>query len=134
MANPFPPDFWGYVHRFGHQTKGLIAPLAYYTLHMPMGTILDLLKVWQISLRQTLLGWVHSLEATLPAIIFIRGVYVLLPEQNTTRKGRVYENAATLPCTRCTRCMRCTKCMRYTRYTRCTRYTDVRDVQNIRKV
>ena len=24
MANPFPPDFLGYVHGFGHQPKGLI--------------------------------------------------------------------------------------------------------------
>ena len=84
MANPFPPDLWGYVHGFGHQTKGLIVPLAYYTLHMPMGTILDLLKLTMKA---------QSLEATLPAIIFIRGVYVSLPEQSTTRKGRVYENA-----------------------------------------
>ena len=43
MANPFPPDLWGYMHEFGHQLKGLIAPLAYY----------DRLKVWQVSLCQT---------------------------------------------------------------------------------
>ena len=35
----------------------------------------------------------QSLEPTLPAIIFIHDVYVSLPEQDTTRKGRVYENA-----------------------------------------
>ena len=34
----------------------------------------------------------HSLEVTLPAIILIRDVFrVSLPEQNTTKKGRVYE-------------------------------------------
>ena len=27
MANPFPPDLWGYVHGFGHQPKGSIVPL-----------------------------------------------------------------------------------------------------------
>ena len=27
IANPFPPDLWGYMHRFGHQPKGLIVPL-----------------------------------------------------------------------------------------------------------
>ena len=43
IANPFPPDLQGYVHGFGHQPEGLIAPLAHY----------DLLKVWQISLRRT---------------------------------------------------------------------------------
>ena len=30
IANPFPPDLWGYVHGFGHQPEGLIAPLAHY--------------------------------------------------------------------------------------------------------
>ena len=36
----------------------------------------------------------QNLEATLPAIILIRDVfYVSLTEQDTTRKGRVYENA-----------------------------------------
>ena len=36
----------------------------------------------------------QNLEATLPAIIFIRDVFHLsLQEQNTTRKGRVYKNA-----------------------------------------
>ena len=43
MANPFPPDLWGYVHGFGHQPEGSVAPLAHYN---PM-------KVWQISLRRT---------------------------------------------------------------------------------
>ena len=34
----------------------------------------------------------RSLEVTLPAIILIRDVFrVSLPEQDTTRKGRVYE-------------------------------------------
>ena len=33
----------------------------------------------------------RSLEAMLPAIIFIHDVYVSLLEQDTTRKGRVYE-------------------------------------------
>ena len=111
IANLFPPDLWGYVHEFGYQTKGLIAPLAYYALHMPMEIILDLVKVWQISFHQTLLGCVHrfgyklgitlksqltmkaqSLEATLPAIIFICGVYMSLLKQNITRKERVYKN------------------------------------------
>ena len=36
MANPFPPDLWGYVHGLCYQpaqclVKGLIVPLAYYT-------------------------------------------------------------------------------------------------------
>ena len=30
IAKPFPPDLWGYVHRFDHQLEGLIIPLAYY--------------------------------------------------------------------------------------------------------
>ena len=33
----------------------------------------------------------RSLEAMLPAIIFICDVYVSMPEQNTTRKGRAYK-------------------------------------------
>ena len=36
----------------------------------------------------------QNLEATLPAIILIRDVfYVSLTKQDTTKKGRVYENA-----------------------------------------
>ena len=27
IANPFPPDLWGYVHGFGYQTEGSIVPL-----------------------------------------------------------------------------------------------------------
>ena len=42
-ANPFPPDLWGYVHGFGYQTEGSIAPLAHY----------NPLKIWQISFRRT---------------------------------------------------------------------------------
>ena len=42
-TNPFPPDFWDYVHGYGHQPEGLIVSLTYY----------DLLKIWQISLRRT---------------------------------------------------------------------------------
>ena len=42
----------------------------------------------------------QNLEATLLAIILIYDVYVSLPEQNTTRKGRGYENAFTLLRTR----------------------------------
>ena len=41
------------MNKFDNGMSWLL-PLAYYTLHMPMGTILDLLKVWQISLRRTL--------------------------------------------------------------------------------
>ena len=72
IANPFPPDLWGYVHRFGHQPEGLIAPFAHYD-----------------PLKHTIKA--QSLEAILPAIIFIHDVYVSLLEQDTIRKGRVYE-------------------------------------------
>ena len=65
MANLFPPDLWGYVHGFSHQLE----PFAYY----------DPLKT-------------QNLEAILPTIILFV-MSLSLPEQNTTRKGRVYENA-----------------------------------------
>ena len=75
------------------------------TLHKPMGTILDPLKVRQISLRRTLWGFEHrfghklgikstrSLEATLPAIIFIRDVFhVSLLEQEGAGVRERYKN------------------------------------------
>ena len=49
IANPFPPDLWGYVHGFGHKL-GIISK--------PQHTIKA-----------------RSLEATLPAIILIRDVF-----------------------------------------------------------
>ena len=84
------------MNKFDNGMSWLL-PLAYYTLHMPMGTILDLLKVWQISLRRTLWGFEHrfgykletksksqhiiktrSLEAMLPTIIlFVMSVSLL---------------------------------------------------------
>ena len=65
MANLFPPDLWGYVHRYSHQPE----PFAHY----------DPLKA-------------QNLEAMLPTIVlFVTSMS--LPEQDTTRKGRVYENA-----------------------------------------
>ena len=58
----------------------------------------------------------QSLEATLPVIIFLGDVFrASLPEHDTPRKGRVYENA--------------------TRYTRSLRdVRDVRDIQDVRDV
>ena len=74
MANLFPPDLWGYVHRFSHQPEGSITPFAHY----------DLLKA-------------QNLEAMLPTIIlFVTSMS--LPEQDTTKKGRVYENAMQIQC------------------------------------
>ena len=70
-----------------------------------------------------------------------------LPEQDTTRKGRVFENTTNAMCkntatytnaiqleyeivyenltryTRCTKGTRCTRCTKYTKCTRCTRCT-----------
>ena len=72
MANPFPPDLWGYVHGFGHQPKGSIVPLV-----------------------QTIE------EATLPAIIFIRDVFHLSLQEQDHQEGagvreryETYKNAA----------------------------------------
>ena len=114
MANPFLPDFWGYVYGFGHQPEGSIVPLAYYTLHIPIRTILDLLKIWQISLRRTLWRFVHrfghklgiksksQLTATHSAIISICDVfYVLLLKQDQQEEAviqkryEIYKNTAT---------------------------------------
>ena len=100
LANPFSPDLWGYVHGFSYWSNLWVD------------------YIWQISLRRTLWGFEHrfghklginlksqhtikvrSLEATLSATILICNVFcVRLPEQDITRKGRVYENP-----TRCTK-------------------------------
>ena len=71
------------------------------TLHEPRGTILDSLKLGlKLKCQHTIK--VQSINATLPAIIFIRDVFnVSLLEQDITRKGRVYKNV-----TRCTRMLR----------------------------
>ena len=66
--NPFPLDLWGYVHGFGYQTEGSIAPLAHYN---PLKSI-----------------------SYAPDDNIIRYVFCMsLPEQDTTRKGRGYKNA-----------------------------------------
>ena len=70
IANPFPPDLWGYAHGFGYHDVQW--SLRGYRLH-----IIE----------------VRNLEARLLAIILIHDVYVSLVEQNTTRKGREYKNA-----------------------------------------
>ena len=71
------------------------------TLHKPRGTILDPLKLGIKSKCQHTIK-ARSLEATLPAIIFVCDVFhVSLLEQDTTRKGRVFKNAM-----RCTRMLR----------------------------
>ena len=66
MANLSPPDLWGFEHRFGY-------------------------KLGIKSKSQNIIK-ARSLKATLLAIILIRDVFcVSLPEQDITRKGRVYE-------------------------------------------
>ena len=66
MANLSPPDLWGFVHRFGY-------------------------KLGIKSKSQHIIK-AQSLEATLLAIILICHIFCMsLPEQHTTRKGRVYE-------------------------------------------
>ena len=50
MADPFPPDFWGYVHGFGYHPEGLVALLWYY----------NVLKLWQIPLCRTLWDFIHG--------------------------------------------------------------------------
>ena len=91
IANLFPPDLWGYAHGFSYWFNSWVD------------------YVWQISLRRTWWGFEHgfghklgiksksqhtikaqSLEAMLPTIILIV-TSVSLPEQDTTRKGRVYK-------------------------------------------
>ena len=50
MVDLFPPDFWGYVHGFGHHPEGLVVTLTHW----------DSLKLWQIFLCRTLWGFEYK--------------------------------------------------------------------------
>ena len=87
MANFSPSELCGFEHRFGHELG------------------------MKLKSQHTIKA--QSLEATLLAIILIRDVFcVSMPEQDTTKMGRVYENI--------------------TRYTRILLFCYVQDVQRVR--
>ena len=52
MANPFLPDFWDYVHRFGHQPKGSIVLLIQTIEEVTLLAIIFICDVFHLSLQE----------------------------------------------------------------------------------
>ena len=74
MVDPFPPDLWGYVHRFGHHPEGLVAPL-------------DTTTYW--SYGKSL--YARPYEISYMDLAIIMTFFTCCCWSTTTRKGRMYK-------------------------------------------